>query len=102
LAGMAAFVNLLRFKDAVDPDLFAEAERDLTPQMRAVEGFQDFFAIQTSDTEVILLILGDDVDALNRLGTEVGSPWMMAHVVPLLAEPPDLYIGPTNASSRPT
>jgi hypothetical protein len=60
-------VDLLRFKDAVDPDLFAKAERDLTPQMRAIEGFQDFLAIQTSGTEVVLVILGDDVDALNGL-----------------------------------
>jgi len=99
---MAAVVNLLRFKDTVEPDLFPRAQRELTPQMRAIEGFQDFFAIQTSDTEVILLILGDDVDALNRLATEVGSPWMTANVVPLLAGPPDRHIGPTIASSRAT
>jgi hypothetical protein len=60
-------VDLLRFKDAVDPDLFAKAERDLTPQMRAIEGLQDFLAIQTSGTEVVLVILGDDVGALNGL-----------------------------------
>jgi len=101
IGAMAAVVNLLRFKEAVDPGLFARAERELTPQMRTVEGFQDFYAIQTSETEVILLILGDDADALNRLATEVGSPWMLANVVPLLAGPPDRHIGPTIASSRP-
>ena len=101
LLAMAAVINLLRFKEPVDPGLFAQAARDLTPQMRAIEGFQDFYAIQTSDTEVALLIFGDDVDTLNRVATEVGSPWMAAHVVPLLAAPPDRLIGPTVASSRP-
>ncbi len=80
---MAAVINLLRFKEPVDPGLFAQAARDLTPQMRAIEGFQDFYAIQTSDTEVALLIFGDDVDTLNRVATE-GLPRMAANVVPLV------------------
>ncbi|HET7666125.1 MAG TPA: hypothetical protein VFK56_08660 [Mycobacterium sp.] len=99
---MAGVVNRLRFKETVDPDLFAKAERDLIPEMRAIEGFWDFYVIQTSDTEVVLVILGDDVDVLDRVATEVGSPWMTANVVPLLAGPPDREIGPTIASSHPT
>ena len=97
---MAGVVNHLRFKEAVDPALFANAERDLTAQMQAIEGFQDFYVIQTSDTEVILVILGDTSEVLDRVATEVGSPWMMANVVPLLAGPPDRQIGLTVGSSR--
>lgn len=97
---MAAVVNHLHFKDAVDTELFARAERELIPQMRAIDGFQDFFVVQTSDTDVILVILGDEVDVLNRLATEVGSPWIVAHIAPLLAAPPERHIGPTIASSR--
>lgn len=99
---MAGVVNHLRFKETIDPELFARAERDLIPQMRAIDGFQDFYVIQTSDTEVVLVILGDDVGVLNRVATEVGSPWMTANVVPLLAGPPDRHIGPTIASSHMT
>lgn len=99
---MAGVVNHLRFRETVDPDLFKEAERDLIPQMRAIAGFWDFYVIQTSDTEVVLVILGDDVDVLNRVATEVGSPWMTANVVPLLAGAADRHIGPTIASSHPT
>lgn len=97
---MAGVVNLLRFKEAVDPAIFANAERELTAQMRAIEGFQDFYVIQTCDTEAILVILGDTTEVLDRVATEVGSPWMMANVVPLLAGPPDRQIGPTIGSSR--
>lgn len=97
---MAAVVNHLHFKDSVDAALFARAEAELTEQMRSVEGFEDFFVVQTSDTDVILVILGDDVAVLDRIATEVGSPWMIANVVPLLAGPPDRYIGATIASSR--
>lgn len=97
---MAAVVNLLRFKDAVDPELFTKAERELTPQMRGIDGFQDFLVVQTAETEVILVILGDDVDVLDRVATEIGSPWMVANVLPLLAAPPERHIGPTIATSR--
>ena len=97
---MAAVVNHLHFKDAVDPQLFAAAERDLIAQMRAIDGFQDLHVIQTSDRDVVLVVLADDVDTLNRLATEVGSPWMTANVLPLLASPPERHIGPTIASSR--
>ena len=97
---MAGVVNHLRFKEAVDPQLFARAERDLTSQMGAIGGCQGFHVIQTSDTELVLVILGDDVDVLNRLAREVGSPWMTANVAPLLAGPPDRHIVPTIASSQ--
>lgn len=97
---MAVVINRLRFSEPVDTELFARAERELTPQMQAIDGFRDFFVVRTSDTEVVLLILGDDVDVLNRVATEVGSPWMAANVVPLLAAPPERLIGPTIASSR--
>ncbi|MEY2397628.1 MAG: hypothetical protein QOJ00_802 [Actinomycetota bacterium] len=97
---MAAVVNRLRFKEPVDPELFARAERDLTSQMRAIDGFQEFHVIHTSDNEVVLVIFGDDADVLDRVATEVGSPWMTANVAPRLAGPPDRQIGPTIASSH--
>jgi hypothetical protein len=75
-----------------------------------IEGFQDLYvvqrsdpyAVQRSDTEVVLVILGDTVDVLDRVATEVGSPWMLANVVSLLAAPPEHHIGPVIASSRAT
>lgn len=97
---MAAVINHLHFREPVDTALFAEAARDLTPAMRAIDGFEEFFVVQTSETAVVLVIVGDSVEALNRVATEVGSPWMAGNVVPLLAGPPERHIGPTIASSR--
>ena len=94
-------VNLLTFKEPVDRALFEAAQRELVPRMREVEGFLDLHVIQTSDTEVVLVILGDTVETLDRVATEIGSPWMMANVVPLLAGPPQRHIGPVIASSEP-
>ena len=95
---MAAVINILRFKEAVVPALFEAAGRDLAPAMRAMDGFEAVQIVQTSQTEVVLLIFGDTVEALDRIATEVGSPWMSAHVVPLLTGPPERHIGPSIAS----
>jgi hypothetical protein len=96
---MAAVVNHLNFKDRVDPDLFRQAEQDLVPEMRSIEGFEALHVVQTSDHDVILIILGTTEEVLDRLATDVGSPWMVANVVPLLSRPPERHIGPVIASS---
>jgi hypothetical protein len=96
---MAAVVNHLHFKEPVDQAIFAASERDLLPQMRAIEGFRGFEVVQTSERDVIVVILGDSVDVLDQIATEVGSPWMREHVVPLLDGPPQRHIGPSLASS---
>jgi hypothetical protein len=97
---MAAVVNVLKFKESVDPALFEAAIRELVSDMRAIDGFEALHIVQTADNEVILIILADTVETLDRLATEVGSPWMSAHVVPLLAGPPQRHIGPVIASSE--
>lgn len=96
---MAAVVNHLHFKEPVNATIFAASETDLLPQMRAIEGFRGFEVVQTSERDVILVILGDSLEVLDRIATEVGSPWMCEHVVPLLDGPPQRHIGPSLASS---
>jgi len=95
---MHAVVNHLRFSDDVDPTLFAAME-DLIPQMAAIDGLVRVQVVQTSPTEVTLLIFAVDAETLDRIATEVGSPWMLANVVPLLAAPPDRRVGAVLVSS---
>lgn len=95
---MAAVVNVLRFKEPVDPGLFHRAQDELGEAMRAIAGFQGLHIVQTSDTEVILIILGTSTHVLDRIATEVGSPWMIAHVLPHLSASPQRHIGEEIAS----
>lgn len=97
--GMHAVINTLRFKDSVDPAVFTAAEQELAQRMGAIDGFRSFQVIQVADDHVVLVIVGDDADVLERVATEVGSPWMGANVVPLLAAPPERRIGPVIASA---
>jgi len=86
-------VNTLTFSAPVDRRLFARAEADLAGALRAVTGFRSLTIVATGEREVVLLIGGDDAEAVDRIATEVGSPWMREHVLPLLAAPPDRKVG---------
>ncbi len=97
----AAVVNHLHFKEPFSPELFSAAATELAPQMREIEGFRALHIVQAGEDHAILIILADTPEVLNRLATEVGSPWMSANVVPLLATPPERHIGAVVASSEP-
>ncbi len=69
------------------------------PQARDIEGFREFHIVQVAPDHFILIITGDTAEVLDRLATEVGSSWMVANVVPLLASPPERHLGPIVATS---
>ncbi len=96
---MAAVVNVLHFKDPVDPSLFSDAKDALLEKMQAIDGFDSFQIVHSGENEAVLLIFADTTETLDRVATEVGSPWMMEHVVPLLSGPPERHIGPVVATS---
>jgi hypothetical protein len=96
---MAAGINVLTLSDPVDPSTFASAEADHVPKMCSVDGFEGLHIVHTGEREVTLVILGRDEAVLDRLATEVGSPWTVANIVPLLAGPPDRRIGPSLVSA---
>jgi hypothetical protein len=90
---MFAVVNHLHFAEPIAPDLFARAQRELEPLMHGVSGFEELYVIQPTDRHAILVILADQPETLDRLATEVGSPWMLEHVVPHLAAAPERLLG---------
>ncbi len=96
---MHAVVNELTFAQPVDAALFLQARDEMEAAMRAVPGFEAFHVVRTSDTTAVLLIVAASAETLDRLATEVGSPWMRAHVVPLLAAPPGRQVGEIVAST---
>jgi hypothetical protein len=68
--------------------------------MRSIEGFRAFHVVQVADDHAILIIIGDTPEALNKVATEVGSPWMSANILPLLAAQPERHIGSFLVSSE--
>jgi hypothetical protein len=62
-------------------------------RLRTMEGVSGLHIAQVTPDHFILVILGDDAEVLDKFATEVGSPWMMENVIPLLALPPERYLG---------
>lgn len=96
---MAAVVNVLHFKQAPDVEMLKRAVAELGPAMQAVDGFERLEIVQTGETEIVLLIAASTTEVLDQIATDIGSPWMMENVVPLLAGPPQRHIGETIAST---
>jgi hypothetical protein len=64
-----------------------------------VPGFRALHVIELTDDEVVLVVLADTAEALDRIATEVGNSWMRENVIPHLAAPPDRQIGKVVATS---
>lgn len=90
---MHAVVNHLHFAAPVETDILIAMQTDVTPKMSAIEGFEGLMVIQVAEDHVVLVITGTGPDVLDRLATEVGSPWMKANIMPLLSRPPERVVG---------
>jgi hypothetical protein len=91
-------INRLTFTDPVDQETFAVLAH-LRPRFAAVDGFEAAHVVRTGEREVVLLVVGRDAETLDRVATEVGSPWMTTAVLPLLAGPPRREVGAVIAST---
>ncbi|HET6816783.1 MAG TPA: hypothetical protein VFH66_06105 [Mycobacteriales bacterium] len=96
---MHAVVNRLRLSEPIPPDVWSRAQAEVPPLAREVPGFKALHVIEISDDEVVLVVLADSAETLDRVATEVGNSWMRENVIPYLAGPPDRQIGKVVASS---
>lgn len=90
---MHAVVNRLRLAHPIDPSVFEAAQRDLPPRAAQIEGLRGFHLLRVSDDELVLVILGDTPQALERMRDEIGNDWMRENVVPHLAGGTERLVG---------
>jgi hypothetical protein len=58
------------------------------------------YVIEVTEEEVVLVVVADTAETLDRVATEVGNAWMRENVIPHLAGPPDRQMGKVVASSE--
>jgi hypothetical protein len=90
---MHAVVNRLRLARPIDPAVFEAAQRDLPARAAQIEGLRAFHVLRAGDDELLLLILGDTPEALERMRSEVGNDWMVENIVPHLAGGTERTVG---------
>ena len=99
-AGMYAVVNRLRLSKPIPPEVWERAQAEVPPLARQVPGFKSLHVIEISDDEIVLVVVADSAETLDRVATEVGNAWMRENVIPYLASPPDRQIGKVVASTE--
>lgn len=90
---MHSVINHLHFAAPVEADILAAVQTTVGPQMGAFEGFESFRVVQVAEDHLVLVITATSADVLDRMSTEVGGPWMVANIVPLLSRPPERLVG---------
>jgi hypothetical protein len=90
---MHAVINELSLATPIDPQVWEQARTELLPKMAAVDGFHAVHIVELSPDKVVLVILADSAEALNRIATEAGNSFMVEHIVPHLAGPPQRQVG---------
>ena len=97
---MYAVVNRLRLAAPIPEEVWDRAQMEVPPLARAVPGFVSLHVIEVETDEVVLLVMADTAEALDRIATEVGNTWMRENVIPHLASPPERQVGKVVASSE--
>ena len=81
-ARVRVVVNHLRFKEPI-PTAVIDAAKDVTQQLVDAGGLAASF-VKVDETHAILVLSFADVEAEDRIKSEIGGPWMREHIIPLL------------------
>jgi hypothetical protein len=95
-----AVVNRLRLASTAPTDLWERAQTELLPRMMQVDGFEQMHVVEMAPGEVVVIIVADAAETLDRIATEAGNSWMIENVIPHIAEPPDRQVGKIVVSSH--
>jgi hypothetical protein len=90
---MVMVVNRVALKEAIPDEVFSAAQREMPARVRAIGGIHSFHLALAGDRELLLVIVGEDQDAIELMRDQIGNEWMSANVVPHAASPPDRVVG---------
>ena len=90
---MHVVVNRIRLKSPIGDEVFALAQRDIPPRAAEIGGLEAFYFLRVGDDELVVVIVGDSEEAIDRMRAEIGNDWMRENVMPLAAAPPDRMVG---------
>lgn len=80
------------------PASVIDAAEEACQQILAAGG-HSATVVKVDDNHAILVLTFPDLETEERISAEIGGPWMMEHVVPLLSGPPERSSGEVIASS---
>jgi hypothetical protein len=89
IGAMHAVLNRIRMREPLDDATLSAAQRDLDDQAAQIEGLAALQVLQTDESDLVVLVFGDDEAALERTRQQLGNAFMREHVIPYAAGPPE-------------
>jgi hypothetical protein len=93
-----AVVNTIALQRPLDDAVFEAARREMPGRIAALQGIHAVHMIRTGETELVLVIVGEDEAAIDGMRDAVGDEWMRENVIPIAAAPPHRVVGPVEIS----
>jgi hypothetical protein len=93
---MYAVVNHMKLSRPLDDSIVARMNSELMPNIAKMPGVADALCVQVAEDGIVVVVLCDSADSLERVHQEVGSPWVGENLIPYIAST-DRKVGPVIA-----
>jgi hypothetical protein len=93
---MHAVVNYMRLSVPLSSNIIGRMSAELMSSLAKMPGFEDALCVQTADDDIVIIVICESEEALERCHQEVGSPWVGPNLGPYLAST-DRRVGPVIA-----
>ncbi len=89
---MHAVISRIQLREPLTREQIVATQRDVDGAAGAVDGLAAIHILRTEDGDLVVLVLGEDQDALDRTRDVLGNALMRKHVIPHAAGPPERTI----------
>jgi hypothetical protein len=96
---MYAVVNHMKLSRRLDDDIIGRMNSELMSNLSVMPGVAHGLCVQVADDGIVIIVICESEEALERAHQEVGSPWVGANLASYLAST-DRKTGPVIARSE--
>ena len=96
---MYAVVNHMKLSRPLDEDIVRRMNTELISDLMKLPGVAHALCVQVADDGIVISVICDSEESLERAHQEVGSPWVGQNLSPYLAST-DRKTGPVIARSE--
>ena len=93
---MYAVVNHMKLSRPLDADIIGRMNSELMANIAMMPGVVNALCVQVADDGIVVMVICESAEALERVHQEVGSPWVGKNLTPYLAST-DRKTGPVIA-----
>jgi hypothetical protein len=93
---MYAVVNHMRLSRPLDDDIVGRMNSELMSNVAKMPGVINALCVQVADDGIVIIVICESEESLQRVHHEVGSPWVRGNLTPYLAST-DRKVGPVIA-----